>query len=317
MLGAAICLLSTAGIWRWVRCPIRVLVDCMRSVQRRQLGTRAQPTGPPETRFLAASFNEMIESLDRHERDRIQELQRARQIQERLLPTTNIVIPNTRITFQYAPAEPIGGDYLDVFQSDGGRWLIAIADVCGHGVAAALLATLFKTHVRNQAAVRSSPSDILHVVNSQLCSIMSDGEFITCLLGFYDAHAGTLDYVNAGHPPGLIVNTDGRLVSHLETTSSVLGVWPSTAIESGEAILRAGDRLVLYTDGLVECLDSSERLFGNERLAQAIARTATVDPMEQITQLLREARIFSAAGRMVDDVTVLILQRNPDPPSAE
>lgn len=308
-LVVVIFLLTTVVIWRWVRRPVRGLVDCTHSVRKGNLATRAEPVGPPEIRFLASGFNAMIEALDRHEQGRLRELDRARRIQRRLLPNDDITIQGAKTAFQYEPTEPIGGDYLDIFQLNDGRWLIAIADVCGHGVAAALLATLFKTHARHQSIACTGPSEMLEAINKELCAVLSDEEFVTCLIVVYDAADGSLEYANAGHPPGLIVNVQGQIVAHLKCTSSVLGVWPNATFGSGKALLQAGDRLVLYTDGLVECHGSDQQLFGHDRLAHAISRTAMIDPTDQAAQLLQQARAFTAEGPLDDDVSILILQR--------
>lgn len=313
VLGAAMGLISTLAIWRWVRRPIHTLVNHMHTVQCGVLTCRAEASGPPEVRLLASGFNTMTESLDRNERTRIQELERARQIQRRLLPGEDAKIPGARIAFQYEPADAVGGDYVDVFQCSDNRWLIVMADVCGHGVAAALLATLLKTHTRHHAINHGQPSEIMAAVNKELCPILTDGQFVTCTIIRYDPEHGSLEYANAGHPPALIADRQGQVVARFKCTSSVLGVWPTTTIGAGQAILNRGDRLIAYTDGLVECLNSSEELFGSERLACFLSQTTGLDPEGQAAQLLREAHLFAGNRRLTDDVTILILQRMEHP----
>jgi len=316
VLSVTIFLVTTALIWRWVRRPIRVLVGCTDSVRRGLLTTRAEPDGPPEIRFLADGFNAMIATLDRHERAREQELERARHIQRGLLPSDAIAIPGTRIAFQYRPAEKIGGDFLDVFQCEDSRWLIAIADVCGHGIAAALLATLMKTSMRHHGRVAHGPDDILSAVNSDLYALSLPADFATCFIALYDAGTGQVTYANAGHPPGIVFSSDGSEIARLESTAPLLGVFPEATFQSRRISLRPGERLLLYTDGLIEGLDASGRQYGDQRLVSCISGLASIDPTDQLVQLIQDARRFTGKDAADDDVTLFMLQREESTPLA-
>lgn len=272
---------------------------------------------------LAAGFNRMTEQL-RHQfaaieqqtidREKVEgELRIARQIQLDLLPRTFPPFPD-RTEFDLhamnVPARTIGGDFFDFFFVDPDKLILTIADVSGKGVPAALMMAVTRTVVRNLATEGLSPLQIMDRTNARLMADSTTGMFVTMILAQYQPSTGRLTYVNAGHPPGILYGQDEpRFVCH--STGPIIGIDDGKDLgpaEQHEMILRTGEGILFYTDGVTEARDPKSNLFGNERLLQATrpARGGTCQTAcERIVQQVIE---FQQDG-IVDDLTLLCLRR--------
>jgi hypothetical protein len=243
------------------------------------------------------------------ERTRLEsELELARRIQRRLLPEAPPEVAGLEIAGQSEPAREVGGDYYDHFDLGGGRVLLVIADVSGKGVPAALLMSGFRASLMSQDANALAPDQLAGRCNEFLHRSVETGRFVTAFLGMVDAASGKLVYANAGHNPPALLRGDGR-IEWLSAGGLVLGIFPQTRFESGEATLERGDLLALYTDGVTEGADASGELWGEPRLEETLRRLHPRPCAEIAAALVREVRSFEAGSGPADDITVLLARR--------
>ena len=244
------------------------------------------------------------EALATDERRRQREMQRAREIQQHLLPN-GVDIPGLTIACDYQPAEDVAGDYYDLIPLANGSWLFVIADVAGHGISAAMAATLLKALLLCESENSFHPTEILDRVNRRMFSLLPTGVFVTVLLAAWNHAERRLTYVNAGHPPGLLWNPrDG--FRELAASAFPVGVMPDVEYTSLELTLTTSDRLVLVTDGLLEAFAPTGELFGADRLKQLIVNHASATPSELLNAILTAVQSFAGNRPLQDDLTLLV-----------
>ncbi|HSC26391.1 MAG TPA: SpoIIE family protein phosphatase, partial [Vicinamibacterales bacterium] len=198
------------------------------------------------------------------------ELDEARRIQRRLLPARIPAIDGFEIASDWQPAAGVGGDCYDAVAFGPSRLGLAIADVVGKGIPAALLMSNLQATVRAFATESTQPAELCQQVNRILCGHIAEGRFISFLYCVLDADDLTVSYANAGHHPPLLFHEDGG-VEWLTEGGAVLGVFPEGTYRQDRLGLRSGDRLVLYTDGITEARDGQGEEFGEQRLVSLVA----------------------------------------------
>ena len=208
------------------------------------------------------------------------------------------------------PAKQIGGDYFDFIEKD--KLLdIIIADVSGHNIGAALLMAEVRTFIQAQARQLSTPPDVLHVLNRFMYEDLTNAElFITMFYLQYDALRGRLAYANAGHNPPLLLHDATGTFEELDGEGMILGITPEIDFEEKYAYFQPGDILVLYTDGIIETENSSQQMYGMERLKAAITDNSALSAQEIIDNTMNDARMFQGRRHFNDDVTMIVLKIN-------
>lgn len=211
-------------------------------------------------------------------------------------------------TLSYAgaslPAGLVGGDYFDFLDLGRGYLGMAVGDVAGKGVAAALLMANLQAHVRSQCALAVEDlSSVLRSVNRLFCESTFPSSFATLFFAEYCDAGRRLRFVNCGHPAALLCRKDGA-VERLGATATVLGMEEDWDCEIEEMQLLPGDSLVLYTDGLTEAMNERGEEFGENRVAVLLSASAALPASSRLQLILSEARQF--AGReFQDDVTLV------------
>ncbi len=233
-----------------------------------------------------------------------QELERAREIQRDLLPKTLPQLPGVQLAGSWQPARVVGGDYFDVVRLDSKRLGICIGDVAGKGITAALLMANLQASFRALATADAPPSAVCAKLNAFLCSNLAPGKFITLFYGVLDAERRTLTYESAGHCPALLLKKPGH-VEALRGEGAVLGVLPDWTYRDSVAPLSAGDRLLLYTDGVTEAENQAGEEFGEERLVQA-AHLANGSAENTQRKIMEEVSHFCGAN-FADDATLMVV----------
>ncbi|APR84998.1 Serine phosphatase RsbU, regulator of sigma subunit protein [Minicystis rosea] len=198
------------------------------------------------------------------------ELQTARQIQRALLPR-RLDFPGLDVAVGFEPCKWVGGDYVDVAELSDGRVLLAVADVCGKGLQAALVTSSLQTMVRASMDHTPTIAELMERVNRHLCEWLPAHSFVTMVVAAIDPATGDVECVNAGHPPVLIVDRHGDLRLLQSAENPALGVAPSR-MELQRARLDLGDVLVMYTDGLTELRNAGLEMLGQERLGRDFSR---------------------------------------------
>jgi sigma-B regulation protein RsbU (phosphoserine phosphatase) len=238
------------------------------------------------------------------------DLEIAREIQHWLVPETPPRAPGLDIAFTTKPANTVAGDYYDAFFRDPGerRLVIAVADVAGKGVPAALLMATFQAGLHSCAYDLDSPLRVAERLNHLTCSRSLEGRrFTTAFLGDLDLDRMTLDYVNAGHNAPVLRHASGAY-ERLDRGGIPFGVHPEARYEAGSAVLGPGDLLFLFTDGLVEARNPSGTEYGDERIVDALAGLRDADAEGTIRTMLAELDRFVAGTHQHDDITLLALR---------
>ena len=279
-------------------------------------GTRDEFTAA-QTRLLDSAadvFALLIENARLNERALEQEKLRrdvalAAEVQKRLLPAQPPVCAAASFAAFTLPARTVGGDYYDFLDLADGRIGIAIADIAGKGIPAALLMSAVQASLRVMAEERDlSPSKLAAQMNRFLYGSTATSSYATFFYAQLDFRNWRLRYVNAGHNPPFLVRRIGEDVAITDLTAggTVLGLFPDVGYEDGDIELRAGDLLVAYTDGVTEARDADGEEFGEERLKKFL-RAVVGAPVEEIASSLTDrVREWIGTAEQYDDVTFVI-----------
>jgi len=234
-----------------------------------------------------------------------EELKRAREIQQMLLPSSLPQLAGVQIAGAWQPAREVGGDYFDVIQLDKDRLGICMGDVAGKGITAALLMANLQASFRAFATTEASPQVVCTKLNKFLCANVASGKFVTFFYAVLDADARTLTYENAGHSPGLLLRSNGTAET-LRGGGAVLGALPHWTYQDYTAQLQPGDQLLLSTDGITEAENAKLEEFGEERLLAA-ARARDGSALETQRAIMQQVTAF-CGGNFRDDATLLVLR---------
>jgi phosphoserine phosphatase RsbU/P len=229
------------------------------------------------------------------------ELEIARSIQMSILPGEFPASAWFRAAAKYVPMTAVAGDFYDFLTTDSDRVGLLIADVSGHGVPAALIASMVKMSATAQRAHADRPAALLAEMNAALCG-NTQGQFVTAAYVYLDAQARELRYAAAGHP-SLFLLRDGRVTELIENGLVLAAAGDATYTEKSMS-LEPGDRLLLYTDGLLEAKNAAGEMFGEEALAGALKRTAEMPAKDAVEGILAEVQRWSRAQE--DDLTALV-----------
>jgi sigma-B regulation protein RsbU (phosphoserine phosphatase) len=271
---------------------------------------------------LAHTFDKMVVDLKSNIEHRIHEeaarravehdLQAAKRIQESLLPRLFPPFPNRREFDLHAtcnPATLVGGDFFDFFFLDPHTLAFLIADVSGHGIAAAFFMAVSRTAIRNSAIPERVPHEIIGHINQTLDEGNDDKMFVTLFYGHYNTVTGELTYVNAGHDPPFLVRKDGTLET-LPATGPLVAVFGDASYYSRTIRLEVGDVLVTFTDGVTEAHSVQDNiLYSVKRLESLLPKIHHEHAAEICNRIYRDVDQFAKHERH-DDITLLVLKRN-------
>lgn len=266
--------------------------------------------------FLSALGNLAIISLenarlfkDAIEKQRMEdELLIARDIQKGLLPSVLPSIPGIDIAAANYSSKQVGGDYYDVIPLDDHRFILAIGDVSGKGTPAALLMANIQATIRALVPLDISLSELTARVNDLMCQNTGGNKFVTFFWGAFDYRSRTLSYVNAGHNYPYLLHSDGSM-ERLDKGGMILGVLETTIpYEEGEAGLREGDLLVLFTDGVSEAMNAANQEYGEERLEAIIRSAGLRDARALIETIHRDIQLHADGAPQSDDITMMVFR---------
>jgi hypothetical protein len=241
------------------------------------------------------------------------DLQIAKEIQNWLLPNEPPAIPGVEIAFVTRPANTVAGDYYDVFkrpehEGQTDHYLMAVADVAGKSIPAAMIMATFQASLRTLSVTRRSLPDLIAGMNQYACTNSQGGlRFTTAFLGEYDPAIRTLTYVNAGHNAPMVCRKSGVL-ERLEAGGLPIGIMADAPYQSGSVTLAPGDWIVIFTDGVIEAVNTQGEEFGEQRLLSVINASATQSPGELLQSILRHIDVFVGATPQHDDMTLLLVK---------
>ncbi len=248
------------------------------------------------------------------ERERLRkELEIAAKVQLSLLPKEEPKLPGYDISAISIPAVEAGGDYFDFVKLSGNKIGIAIGDVSGKGIGAAIYMTLTKGILQAHAEEDVSPKNVLGKVNRLLYKTIEKNSFVSMFYAILDTAKHTLLYSRAGHNPGILCSEEGGKTKLLLSKGMALGleeghIFTSTLNEE-EIALNRGDIFVLYTDGFTEAMNERQELYGEEKLIKLIEEKRDQSAKEIINLILRDVRKFVDNYPQHDDMTILVVKR--------
>jgi len=241
------------------------------------------------------------------------DLQIAKEIQAWLLPASPPQVPGLEIAFATRPANTVAGDYYDVFSrpsssAPGEAFLIAIADVAGKSVPAAMLMATFQASLKTLAITAGSLTELVGRMNSYACTNSQNGRrFTTTFLAEYDPASRNLIYVNAGHNAPILRRQTGA-IERLQTGGIPLGIQENASYESGTVTLQSGDWLVIFTDGVIEAENDRTEEYGEVRLLTMLHANVAVAPSMLLDAIMLDLDRFVGNAPQRDDVTLMLLR---------
>lgn len=235
-----------------------------------------------------------------------EELHEARAIQDSLLPKKLPQICGYEVAAMTQPLRFVGGDYYSVVPINDHQTAFCIADVAGKGMPAALLMSSLQAALQPLIAQRLEPYELCHRLNRIFCDLMPVGKFISFFYGVLDSRTNSLTYCNAGHNPPLLVRADGTS-TELNAAGAVLGQFPHWLYEQSELQLQGGDKLLLFTDGLVEAPNSHNEQFGEQSLIRIVRENADAGAKGLMATLLQAASEHCGA-HFHDDASLIVLK---------
>lgn len=313
------------NLHRTISVAVDDLYEGTQRVMRGDLTHRIEVKGDDQLAELSRSFNRMTENLGRliggeKERQRLRaELEIAREVQSQLHPKPLAGLGSLRLDSVCEAARMVSGDYYDYQKIGDTQLALAIGDVAGKGISAALLMATLQSSMRSQLrqwteAIKAghedsiSASRLIANLNQQVYASTSPEKFATFFFSLYDEETGTLTYVNAGHLPPILVR-EGRATT-LDTNGMVVGAFPFARYTESRLDLKCGDMLVLYTDGITEPENEYGEDFGEQRLRELLIATADRDGGEITAAVVDAVRRWTAfPEELQDDMTILVLRK--------
>lgn len=253
--------------------------------------------------------NQVHPTADTNDKRLSRELETARHIQLSLLPDVPPDLRGVRIACRSLPAYQVGGDYYDFFRWDESTLDLVIADVSGHNLGAALIMVETRSVLRAHAYRAGNAGDALAVLNELLYDDLTRTElFLSMFYAKYCTDTRHLVYANGGHNPPLLLRCGRDGCLDLDADGMILGVMKGVTFEEKSILLREGDMMVLYTDGITETQDGSGEMFGRERLCRAVHAFRGAPPEAVIDGVLHELCVFSGSETFQDDVSLVVMK---------
>ncbi len=227
----------------------------------------------------------------------------AMQIQNKLMPTEFIANQYIDLHGYYQPKHEVGGDYYDYITISEEEIFLTVADISGKGVAAALLMSNIQAILRTLLKRTQKISDILDEINQSINALMEGEKFASMFLAKYNMKTGTLNYLNAGHNPPLLINGEDKI--NLDANLSFLGsTEENPVVEEQEISIKNEAVLLMYTDGLTEIINSDEELFSMEYIEPIVERSKELNAFNINAELVKQAKSFAAKSDFLDDLTL-------------
>jgi sigma-B regulation protein RsbU (phosphoserine phosphatase) len=252
--------------------------------------------------------NARLAEVEAAERIMVRDLSQAAEIQRGVLPSQAPILPGVDLAGYNAACRTVGGDYYDFFPYPDGRVALALGDVSGKGMPASLMMMSLHARVEVLAEDPGNVGSFMTRLNKATCSNCPSNRFITFFFCILDAASGEVKFANAGHNPPFVVRASGQS-EMLEGGGPPLGIMAMVSYEEQTIQLGVGDLLVVYSDGVTECINMQEEEFGEERLMEVLRRH-NEEPAKAIVDAVTAALLeFAAGAAPADDVTLVVAKR--------
>ena len=234
------------------------------------------------------------------------ELDLARQIQSRLLPdleSGNFIFDLHAV---YLPMHKVGGDFYEYLEDETDT-RICIADVSGHGIAAAFLALIIKIELINAIAMTDETNSVLMRLHNVVSQYTVNSNYATAFYCIINNETKEMQFCCAGHPPPILYRSKDDTMIELRTKGILLGLFSSIKLEEKTILLESGDRLIFYTDGIIESFNEKNEIFGEDRFAALIKNNASLKPEKLSEKIIQEITEFTGSDDFEDDITLLVV----------
>jgi sigma-B regulation protein RsbU (phosphoserine phosphatase) len=249
-----------------------------------------------------------LAEVEQAERIMKRDLTQAAEIQRGILPETAPKVPGLQLAGFNAPCRTVGGDYYGFVSYPSGRVGLALGDVSGKGMAAALMVMAFEARLRVLVEDTENPATLVMRLNKITCANCPSNRFITFFFSVLDPATGNLAFANAGHNPPILVRTSGE-VEMLDGGGPVLGVLAIAPYSEQQARLGPGDLLVVYSDGVTEAANIAEEEYGEERLIEVLKRRRTDSSDTIVNAVMESLNQFTSGAPQADDITLVVAKR--------
>ncbi len=328
LIAELISLVIGVSITRTITTAVHNLYEGTQRVMEGDFSHRIDVKGDDQLADLGRSFNRMTENLERlvvveKERERLHsELEIASEVQNQLFPKMAPDLRTLRLWAVCKPASMVSGDYYDYQHISGAMLALAIGDVAGKGISAALLMATVQAALRTQirscieaaaavgqasAGTLVSTSRLVSQLNQQLHAHTSPEKFATFFFGLYDDATGMLTYTNAGHLPPILLR-DGT-AQRLAVNGMVVGAFPFAKYDESRIQMKSGDLLVFYTDGITEPENEYGEMFGEERLIEVLLKNIDCDDDELADLVMKAVHQWTGSASLQDDMTLMLASR--------
>ena len=270
---------------------------------------QAAAAGLPDQERHSRELSQAYETLQRRNDEFRHELAMARKVQTTFIPGAADFPQRPELDFAgyYEAMADVGGDLYDVIRIGKNAYGLIMADVSGHGVAAALVTALVKIAFRSRMHWGVATDQVCRAVNEELYDILGEGErYVTAFVAIVNLEDGSIEYTNAGHHPGLLLR-DGA-VRQLDSKGNFLGIFEAPEYTAQREPLQAGDRIILFTDGIIESRNVEDRMFGTEGIVEALRQASNGSLEDSADHVLTELIQFMKDPYFEDDITILLGQ---------
>ncbi|MFZ2959911.1 MAG: SpoIIE family protein phosphatase [Candidatus Ozemobacteraceae bacterium] len=282
--------------------PVEKLVTGMQALENHKFGYRLESLGKDEFGELSDTFNMMMTEF--------QDLDVGREVQTRLLPQSLPIIPGYETIFTYQSASELCGDYVDILPLSGGRYLFLLADVTGHGVAAALVTAMAKAVAFSSARADLRLPEMFSRFDALFQTVIKRAKMMTMVAGILDPFSHTVEILSAGHPYPFVLRRDNT-VGELQFTHPILGAKCSKDWKIRTISLEPGETLMFYSDGLYEAYNVHGAGFDFQGITSIFEKCGGCPPKTIVENMLLAQKNFLDGILPQDDVTIFLLQRNP------
>ena len=317
------------SLTRTITSAVHNLYEGTERVKGGDFSHRIAVEGSDQLAELGRSFNGMTENLERlivveKEQERLKsEIEIAREVQSQLFPRSSPVMKTIELTGVCHPARMVSGDYYDFVRLGDSNLALAIGDVAGKGISAALLMAAIQSIMRTQltagvslhavaasgggngkADTAFSAAELVSQLNKQVYANTSAEKYATFFFGLYDDDSRMLTYTNAGHLPPIVMR--GGQAERMEVTGTVVGAFPFAVYQEQTVELRQGDLLVAFTDGIVEPENEYGEAYGEDRLVDLLARYGHRESKEIIARVMETVEQWTGTAELFDDMTIVV-----------
>ncbi|VAX18990.1 Serine phosphatase RsbU, regulator of sigma subunit [hydrothermal vent metagenome] len=237
-----------------------------------------------------------------------EDLSTAQCVQKTLLPVKFPYPDKIKVCAHYEATSSLGGDYYDVIDYGDGKVGALVADVSGHGASAALIMSMIKTIMISSIDGAATPAKLAHLLNKRIIGMIPEERYFTMFLAIVDLNERKLSYVRGGHPYPFLLRKQSKIVEKLDAEGDMIAMFGKITVNQSEIEVNPGDRLVAYSDGLIEAVDFNDKMYGINRLVKELESSFAMESNELLDHLVKSVNDFSGGRSNDDDVAVLIIE---------